>query len=323
MLHGRTRCRQVLVLTLLAAGLCARCCSQPDQHRLRLARRRHRSARTHWRARATTRRRRVSTRPAPSACCSAGTLTSHCSRRASTRSRVCPTMRHACSTRRAACAATISSWPALVRAEIAARAQRSTCGIGDARCVAGAVARGAGARRVPARGPRQLRVGTDAGGRARLRRTRPCARDDRGTRGELPCTDRGAAGGARDGHRAHAGATDDERGWFELSALAATARCTRSAERSAEWRAQHPGHPGDFLLPARRASLARATVAPSPPGTTPPRIQHGRPTSVALLLPLSRQASRVGRRDPRRVHGRVACRSRRSAATGRRLRHRQ
>jgi outer membrane PBP1 activator LpoA protein len=92
------------------------------------------------------------------------------------------------------------------------------------------------------------------------------------------------------------GATDDERGWLELSALLQAGAPT--PERSAEWRAQHPRHPGDFLLPAPGVA-GPATVAPSPSVTTPPASTTGRPTSVALLLPLSgkHRASGIAIRD--------------------------
>lgn len=96
------------------------------------------------------------------------------------------------------------------------------------------------------------------------------------------------------------GATDDERGWFELSALLQSATGGAPApERSAEWRAQHPGHAGEFLLPAASTTARPSPAAPPAPGTAPPASPAGRPASVALLLPLSgkHRASGVAIRD--------------------------
>jgi outer membrane PBP1 activator LpoA protein len=100
---------------------------------------------------------------------------------------------------------------------------------------------------------------------------------------------------------APSGATDEERGWFELSALLQAAPTgVPSPEQSAEWRAQHPGHAGDFLLP-EAPLIARPPTATAPsPGVAPPAFSAGgRPAVVALLLPLSgkHRASGVAIRD--------------------------
>jgi outer membrane PBP1 activator LpoA protein len=99
---------------------------------------------------------------------------------------------------------------------------------------------------------------------------------------------------------APAGATDDERGWFELGALLQAAPAgVPSPEQSAAWRSRHPGHAGGFLLP-EAALLARPIAPATPaPGVTPSPTPTGRPSVVALLLPLSgkHRASGVAIRD--------------------------
>jgi outer membrane PBP1 activator LpoA protein len=97
------------------------------------------------------------------------------------------------------------------------------------------------------------------------------------------------------------GATEVERGWFELSALLQSAAGgTPAPDRSAEWRTQHPGHAGEFLLPAASAIAQPSPAAPpAAPGAAPAASTAGRPASVALLLPLSgkHRSSGVAIRD--------------------------
>ena len=83
-------------------------------------------------------------------------------------------------------------------------------------------------------------------------------------------------------------ASDAERAWLELGALAAAAvgaDPTAVAQRSAEWRQRHPGHPGTPFLPQATPGDGGATpsVAAGPPGSI-----------VALLLPLSGKQAAAG-----------------------------
>jgi outer membrane PBP1 activator LpoA protein len=99
---------------------------------------------------------------------------------------------------------------------------------------------------------------------------------------------------------APAGASDDERGWFELSALLQAAPTgVPSPEQSADWRGRHPGHAGEFLLPAAPLVARPMTPSPPSPGVMARATSVGRPSVVALLLPLSgrHRASGVAIRD--------------------------
>jgi len=98
-----------------------------------------------------------------------------------------------------------------------------------------------------------------------------------------------------------ADATDGERAWLELGQLAAAAAGADPgvvAQRSAEWRLRHPGHPGAGFLP----QPAAAGTAPALTGTAPSTIgpaATGSPGFLALLLPLSgkQQSAGVAVRD--------------------------
>jgi outer membrane PBP1 activator LpoA protein len=97
-----------------------------------------------------------------------------------------------------------------------------------------------------------------------------------------------------------ADASDAERGWFELSALLQAAPAgVPSPEQSADWRARHPDHAGEFLLPAAPLIARPPTTTPSPPGVAPSATFAGRPSLMALLLPLSgrHRASGIAIRD--------------------------
>lgn len=83
-----------------------------------------------------------------------------------------------------------------------------------------------------------------------------------------------------------AGATPDERAWFELAALLASAQSEPAtfAQRASDWTDRHPDHPGGAYLPARSTDTAVSPAAI----TTPAAV-------VGLLLPLSGKLQPAGR----------------------------
>ena len=90
-----------------------------------------------------------------------------------------------------------------------------------------------------------------------------------------------------------ASATDGERAWLELGQLAAAAAGADPqavAQRSADWRARHPGHPASPFLPQGTATTATTGVAAGAPGGVP---GTSAPV-IALLLPLSGKQQAAG-----------------------------
>jgi len=86
-----------------------------------------------------------------------------------------------------------------------------------------------------------------------------------------------------------AGASADERAWFELGGLlAGSGDDGELARRTADWLTRHPDHPGAQFLPATVAATAGATAATA--AAMPP----GSPDVVALLLPLSGRQRAAG-----------------------------
>jgi outer membrane PBP1 activator LpoA protein len=81
-----------------------------------------------------------------------------------------------------------------------------------------------------------------------------------------------------------------ERAWFELGQLlSSTDDAAVVAGRAADWRKQHPNHPGAQFLPAPAASTAVATA-----GTAIAMPPSGSPEVIALLLPLSGRQQAAG-----------------------------
>jgi hypothetical protein len=91
-----------------------------------------------------------------------------------------------------------------------------------------------------------------------------------------------------------AGASADERAWFELGQLlAAGGGDPDLARRAADWRTRHPNHPGAQFLPATSVTTGAAigTAAAGTPAAMPP---SGSPEVLALLLPLTGRQRAAG-----------------------------
>jgi outer membrane PBP1 activator LpoA protein len=87
-----------------------------------------------------------------------------------------------------------------------------------------------------------------------------------------------------------ADAIASERAWFELGQLLASTDDTAAvARRAADWRTQHPNHPGAQFLPAPAAPAAVATV-----DAAIAMLPSGSPAVIALLLPLSGRQQAAG-----------------------------
>jgi len=87
-----------------------------------------------------------------------------------------------------------------------------------------------------------------------------------------------------------ADAIASERAWFELGQLLTTTDdAAVVARRAADWRTQHPNHPGAQFLPVPPAPTAVATA-----GTAIAMPPSGSPEVIALLLPLSGRQQAAG-----------------------------
>ncbi len=87
-----------------------------------------------------------------------------------------------------------------------------------------------------------------------------------------------------------AGASPDERAWFELAAVLAGAQTDPPslARRASEWTGRHPDHPGSAYLPKVDAAPATSPVPSTALVTTQANV-------IGLLLPLSGRLQSAGR----------------------------
>jgi outer membrane PBP1 activator LpoA protein len=87
-----------------------------------------------------------------------------------------------------------------------------------------------------------------------------------------------------------AGATPNERAWFELAALLATAQSDPTAfeRQAADWAVRHPDHPGNAYLPKVAVESTEEAVSPSMVIMTPANV-------IGLLLPLTGRLKASGR----------------------------